>query len=108
MANNIDRYLSRVNERLMSCAQRTLDEIGYILDDLESIADQHPEREDIRACIDDIKGKAKKAATETWATANHWSEHFDGLGDSDTDEPKDEPKEDAEPSEETDSDTDEE
>ena len=86
MANNVDRYMSRTNERLMSCAQRTLDEIGYNLDDLESIAEQHSERDDIRACIAEIKEKGKKAATEMWAAANHWSEHFDGLSGNEKDE----------------------
>ena len=80
MANNTDRFLSRVNARIMSCAQRTLDEIGYTLDDLESLAEQHLDRDDILACIAEIKEKGKKAATELWTTANHWSEHFDGLG----------------------------
>lgn len=80
MAYNIDRFMSRANERLMSCAQRALDEISYAVDDMENIAEQCPEREDIRSCIDDVKGKIKKATTEAWATANHWSEHFDGLG----------------------------
>lgn len=86
--NNIDRYMSRQNERLMSCAQRMLDELGYILDDMENIAAQHPEREDIRTCIDEIKAKTKQAATESWAAANHWSEHFDGLGGDDAAEEK--------------------
>ncbi len=97
MANELERYMSRANERLMSCAQRTLDELGYILDDMERIADQCPGREDVRACIDEVKVKAKKAMTECWAAANHWSEHFDGLGgneDTDSGE-EDEPTEDA-------------
>lgn len=80
MAYNIDRFMSRANERLMSCAQRALDEIGYAVDDMENIAEQCPEREDIRSCIDEVKGKIKKTTTEAWAIANHWSEHFDGLG----------------------------
>ena len=90
MANNTDRFLSRVNARIMSCAQRTLDEIGYTLDDLESLAEQHLDRDDILACIAEIKEKGKKAATELWTTANHWSEHFDGLGGGDTDSAKEE------------------
>ena len=85
MPNNIDRYMSRLNERLMSCAQRALDEMNYLLDDMNNMAEQHPEREDIRACIDEVKTKNKKAITESWATANHWSEHFDGLGGEDAD-----------------------
>lgn len=97
MANELERYMSRANERLMSCAQRTLDELGYILDDMERIADQCPGREDVRACIDEVKVKANKAMTECWAAANHWSEHFDGLGgneDTDSGE-EDEPTKDA-------------
>lgn len=80
MVNETDRFMSRINERLMSCAQRTLDELNYILDDMENIAAQCPAREDIRACANEVKIKTKKAVTEAWATANHWSEHFDGLG----------------------------
>lgn len=90
MPNNVDRYMSRLNERLMSCAQRALDEMNYLLDDMNNIAEQHAEREDIRACIEEIKTKNKKAITESWATANHWSEHFDGLGGEDTDSAKEE------------------
>lgn len=93
--NNIDRYMSRQNERLMSCSQRMLDELGYILDDMESVAAQHPEREDIRACINEVKAKTKQAATESWVAANHWSEHFDGLGGND--EKKEEKEEENEP-----------
>lgn len=89
--NKVDRYMSRLNERLMTCAQRTLDELGYTLDEMEQIAEQYPAREDIRACIDEIKEKSKRAATESWATANHWSEHFDGLsGGVEEDKPKEE------------------
>ena len=71
MNNNIDRYMSRLNDRLMSSAQR----------------------DDIRACIDEIKNGNKAKASEAWVIANRWSEHFDGIsGDDDaTDEPKDEP-----------------
>ncbi|MDE6473605.1 MAG: hypothetical protein K2L70_00700 [Clostridia bacterium] len=83
MPNNIDRYMSRLNERLMSCAQRALD-------DMNNIAEQRTEREDIRACIEEIKTKNKKAITESWATANHWSEHFNGLGGEDADCAKEE------------------
>lgn len=86
MANSIDRYMSRLNERLMSCAQRALDEMNYLLDDMNNIAEQHPEREDILSCIEEIKAKNKKAVTESWATANHWSEHFDGLSTEDAKE----------------------
>ncbi len=81
MQINIDRQMSRLNERLMSGAQYTLDGIGYVLDEMEAYAEQYPDRDDIRACIDEIKSKNKKAVIECWTTANHWVEHFDGLGD---------------------------
>lgn len=100
MAYNIDRFMSRANERLMSCAQRTLDEVGYVLDDMENIAEQCAEREDIRSCIDEVKGKIKKVATEAWAIANHWSEHFDGLGNKTDDGESDEPFEEADDADE--------
>ena len=88
MNNNIDRYMSRLNDRLMASAH-----IGYTLDEMEQIAAEHPERDDIRACIDEIKNGNKAKASEAWVIANRWSEHFDGIsGDDDaTDEPKDEP-----------------
>lgn len=85
MSNNIDRHMSRLNERLMACSQSALDSINYLLDDMNSIAEQNFEREDIRACINEVKTKTKKALTESWAIANHWSEHFDGLGREDSD-----------------------
>lgn len=89
---NIDRYMSRINERIMSCSQQALDSLGYALDDLNGIAEQNPEREDIRACINDVKTKCKKALTESWATANHWSEHFDGLSEDDADKTEEDSK----------------
>lgn len=92
---NIDHYMSRLNERLMSCAQRALD-------DMNNMAEQHPEREDIRACIDEVKTKNKKAITESWATANHWSEHFDGLGGGETDSTEEKNEEKVEQEEATD------
>ena len=102
MANELERYMSRANERLMSCAQRTLDELGYILDDMERIADQCPGREDVRACIDEVKVKAKKAMTECWAAANHWSEHFDGLCNGDKTENDDPTEKEKKPVKKTD------
>lgn len=102
MSNNIDRYMSRLNDRLMSSAQQALNDIGYTLDEMEQIAAEHPEREDIRACIDDIKSGNKAKASEAWAIANRWSEHFDGIsGGEDTDcDDKDEPTEEADNDEE--------
>ncbi len=86
MSNNIDRYMSRLNDRLMSSAQQALNDIGYALDEMECIAAKHPERDDIRACIDEIKNGNKVKASEAWAIANHWSEHFDGISGDDTDD----------------------
>lgn len=84
--NNIDRYMSRLNDRLMSSAQQALNDIGYALDEMEQIAAEHPERDDIRACIEEIKNGNKAKASEAWAIANRWSAHFDGI--SVDDEPK--------------------
>lgn len=89
MNNNIDRYMSRLNDRLMASAQQALNDIGYALDEMEQIATEHPEREDIRACIDEIKNGNKVKASEAWAIANHWSEHFDGIGTGDSGADKD-------------------
>lgn len=93
MNNKIDRYMSRLNDRLMASAQQALNDVGYALDEMECIAAEHPERDDIRACIDEIKNGNKAKASEAWAIANRWSEHFDGISvdDDATDEPKDEP-----------------
>ncbi len=91
MNNNIDRYMSRLNDRLMSSAQRALDDIGYTLDEMEQLAAERPEREDIRACIDEIKNGNKATTSEAWAIANRWSEHFEGVsGDDEYDARKDE------------------
>ena len=76
---NIDKHMSRLNERVMSGAQHAIDELGYALDEMEAAADGNPEREDIKACLAEVKAKSKKALAECWAAANHWSEHFDGL-----------------------------
>lgn len=89
MSNNIDRYMSRLNDRLMSSAQQALNDIGYALDEMEMAAENAPEREDIKACIAEVKIKSKKALTECWAAANHWSEHFDGIGTGDSGADKD-------------------
>ncbi len=91
---NIDHYMSRLNERLMGTSQSALDSVNYLLDDMNAIAEQNPEREDIRANISEVKSKIKKALTDCWAIANHWSEHFDGLdgGKTDSAEEKNEEK----------------
>lgn len=77
--NHIDSYMSRLNDRVMSGAQHAIDELNYALDEMQMAADDNPEREDIKACVAEIKAKSKKALAECWATANHWSEHFEGL-----------------------------
>lgn len=77
--NHIDSYMSRLNDRVMSGAQHAIDELNYALDEMQMEADDNPEREDIKACVAEIKAKSKKALAECWAAANHWSEHFEGL-----------------------------
>ena len=62
MNNNIDRYMSRLNDRLMASAQQALNDIGYALDEMECIAAEHPERDDIRACVEEIKNGNKIAS----------------------------------------------
>lgn len=87
--NHIDGYMSRLNDRVMSGAQHAIDELNYALDEMQMAADENPEREDIKACVAEVKAKSKKALAECWAAANHWSEHFDGLsnGDKTEDDP---------------------
>ena len=77
--NHIDSYMSRLNDSVMSGAQHAIDELNYALDEMQMAADDNPEREDIKACVAEIKAKSKKALAECWAAANHWSEHFEGL-----------------------------
>lgn len=79
MARSIDGAVSRLCGRLMSTAQNALDAINYALEEMEYIAEQNPDREDIRACIEEIKKQNKGSESANWATANHWSEHFDGI-----------------------------
>ena len=93
---NIDKHMGRLNERVMSGAQHALDELDYALDEMEAAAEGNPDREDIKACVAEVKAKSKKALAECWAAANHWSEHFDGIDsgeDADCDD-KGEPTED--------------
>lgn len=86
MANSIDNRMSRLCGRLMSVAQTARDSAEYILEEMEYVAEANPEREDVRACIDEVKAKIKSGEAENWATANHWSEHFDGISDTEEDD----------------------
>lgn len=79
MSRSIEGSISRLCGRLMSCAQTAFDTINYVLEEMEFLAEQHPEREDISACIGEIKSQNKANETANWATANHWGEHFDGI-----------------------------
>ena len=85
MANSIDNRMSRLCGRLMSVAQNARDLVEYILEEMQYIAEANPEREDVRACIDEVKSKTKTGESENWATANHWSEHYAGLSEPDSD-----------------------
>lgn len=87
--SNIDSYMSRLNDRVMSGAQHAIDELNYALDEMQMAADENPEREDIKACVAEVKEKSKKALAECWAAANHWSEHFEGLNNGE--KPNDDP-----------------
>ena len=80
MEQNIDSRMSRLCNRLMSCAQSVLDTQNFVLEEMEYILNENPDREDIRACIEEIKAKNKASESENWVTANKWSEHFDGIG----------------------------
>lgn len=92
---NIDNKMSRLCGRLMSNAQMARDAQEYILEEMQYVAEQNPDREDVRACIEEIKQKCKSAESENWAIGNHWGEHFDGISpvsdkENDTEEqPKD-------------------
>lgn len=96
--NHIDSYMSRLNDRVMSGAQHAIDELNYALDEMQMAADDNPEREDIKACVAEVKAKSKKALAECWAAANHWSEHFEGLsnGEKTDDDPIEKKKKSAE------------
>lgn len=89
MERNIDNQMSRLCNRLMSVAQSALDSQQYIIEEMEFIAEQNPEREDVKACIAEVKAKNKASESENWTTANHWGEHFDGI--STEEEPADKP-----------------
>lgn len=79
MSRSIDGTMSRLCGRFMSCAQNALDAQNYALEEMEYLAEQNPDREDIRACIDELKQQNKASESANWATADHWSEHFDGI-----------------------------
>lgn len=89
MEQNIDSRMSRLCNRLMGCAQSALDAQNYALEEMEYILNENPDRDDVRACIEEIKAKNKASESENWATANHWAEHFDGIGGEETDDTED-------------------
>lgn len=95
MERNIDNVMSRICTRIMSAAQNALEAICYALEEMEYAAEANPDREDIRACIDEIKATNKANESANWAAANHWGEHFDGIG-----APEEEAEETAEETEE--------
>ncbi len=88
MAQDVDNRMSRLCGRAMSVAQNARDSLEYILEEMEFIVEENPDREDIKACVDEIKTKCKSSESENWAATNKWSEHFDGIStdDSDADE----------------------
>lgn len=79
MEKSIDNRMSRLCGRLMSSAQIARDQVEYALEEMEYIVESNPDREDVRACVEEIKAKNKASESANWATANHWSEHFDGI-----------------------------
>jgi len=79
MEHSADNRMSRLCGRAMSVAAGARDSLEYILEEMEYIAEANPEREDINACVDEIKTKCKASESENWAAANKWSEHFDGI-----------------------------
>lgn len=86
MARNIDNAMSRLCNRLMSCAQSALDTQQYILEEMEYLSEQNPDREDIKACVEEIKAQNKASESQNWATANSWGEHFDGISETEKEE----------------------
>lgn len=92
MERSVDNRMSRLCGRLMSSAQIARDQIEYVLEEMEYIAESNPDREDVQSCLAEIKTKNKGGESENWATANKWSEHFDGI-DAPTAENDDEAKE---------------
>ena len=85
--DNIETAMSRLCNRLMGAEQQALDTLTYTLDEMEYLAQQNPDREDIKNCIEEIKTKIKADEAVHWTIANRWSEHFDGIQtDSEDDE----------------------
>lgn len=89
---SIDSQMSRLCGQLMSTAQNALDAQNYVLDEMEYIAQGNPDREDIRACIDEIKKQNKASESANWAAANHWSDHFDGISGTEGEETEEDDK----------------
>ena len=79
MEHSADNRMSRLCGRAMSVAASARESLEYVLEEMEYIAEANPEREDIKACVDEIKTKCKTSESENWAAANKWSEHFDGI-----------------------------
>lgn len=79
MANTIESRVARICERLKSAAQSALDSMIYAIEDLEYIAEANPDREDIQACLAELKSTNKANENVSWVTANKWAEHFDGI-----------------------------
>ncbi len=87
---SIERSMARLCNRLMENAQTSLNELTYTLDEMAYNAEQNPEREDIQACMQEIKEKIKSSVSEHWAILNKWAEHFDGISEADEeDSPED-------------------
>lgn len=94
MENNIDNRMSRLCGRLMSSSQIARDQIEYILEEMEYIAEANPDREDVRACIEEIKSKNKASESVNWTVGNQWSEHFDGISATEKEPQEETPKDD--------------
>lgn len=79
MANTIEARVSRICERFKSNAQSALNSMAYDIEELEYIAAENPDREDIKACLAELKETNKASENTNWVTANKWAEHFDGI-----------------------------
>jgi hypothetical protein len=79
MPRNPDGAMGNLCNRLMASEQEALNTQTYILEDMAVILEHNPGREDIAACIQEIKSKIKADEAQHWAIANHWGEHFDGI-----------------------------
>ena len=76
---NIEQSMTRLCNRLMENAQGSLNELTYTLDEMSYNAEQSGKREDIEACMKEVKEKVKSSVAEHWAILNKWAEHFDGI-----------------------------